>query len=194
MILSLIVTFYMESIADAWKILMALGAGTGLVYILRWFWWRINAWSEISAMTAAFIVSLVLQFCFHFNEADPRDFAYLLLITVVITTIVWLSVTFATGPEPREILLSFYRKVRPNPWMWGPIATEASDVVPQKDGIFNLINWLCGVAMIYALLFGVGKVILGSLLPGIVFIIAGLVFAITIFIRMNKHGWDTMAE
>ena len=79
MILSAIVTFYMDSIGNAWRFLMAVGAGTGLVYILRWFWWRINAWSEISAMIAAFIVSMILQFGFHLNEGEPKEFAYFFL-------------------------------------------------------------------------------------------------------------------
>jgi len=194
MLLSLIVTFYMESIAEAWKILIALGAGTGLVYILRWFWWRINAWSEISAMTAAFITSLVLQFGFNFNEANPREFAYLLLITVGITTVVWLTVTYATKPEAREILLSFYRRVKPDALMWGPVAREAKDIVPQEDGLFNLTNWLCGVAMIYAFLFGVGKLLLGSVGYGIILIIAGFILGSIIYFRINKRGWDTIVK
>ena len=194
MIFSVIVTFYMESIANAWKILMALGAGTGLVYILRWFWWRINAWSEIAAMSAAFITSLILQFVFHLDEGDPIDFAHLLLITVGITTFVWLLVTFLTKPEPREILHTFYRNVRPNPAMWGPIAKEVKDVAPQRDGIFNLINWISGVLLIYAFLFGVGKVIMGSIASGIIFIIFGLIFGSVIYISMNKKGWETISK
>ncbi len=194
MILSVIVTFYMDSIADAWKILMALGAGTGLVYILRWFWWRINAWSEISAMSAAFITSIILQFGFGFDEGDPKEFAYLLLITVLITTVVWLSVTLLTKPEPKEILLSFYRKVRPNATMWGPIAKEATDIIPQKDGLFNLGNWLCGVAMIYSFLFGLGKIILGSPVIGIILTIIGFIFGAIIYRSMNKKGWETLSN
>ena len=194
MIFSVIVTFYMDSIANAWKILMALGAGTGLVYILRWFWWRINAWSEISAMTAAFITSVILQFIFHYDEGNPLDFAYLLLITVGITTLIWLLITFLTKPEPREILYSFYRKVRPNPAMWGPVAKEVTDIIPQKDGIFNLINWISGVLMIYAFLFGAGKVILGNIETGIIFIIFGFIFGTVIYIGMNKRGWETISE
>ena len=194
MILSAIITFYMDSIANAWRFLMAIGAGTGLVYILRWFWWRINAWSEISAMIAAFIVSMVLQFGFHLNEGEPKEFATLLLITVTITSAVWLSVTFLTNPEPREILLSFYRKVRPNATMWKPIAAEATDIVPQKDGVFNLINWLSGVVMIYAFLFGAGKIILGDTLTGLAFILVGFIFGGIIYRGMDKHGWEVIAK
>ncbi|MBN1531793.1 MAG: Na+:solute symporter [Spirochaetes bacterium] len=194
MLISIVVTFFMDSIVDAWKVLMALGAGTGLVYILRWFWWRINAWSEISAMSAAFVTSLVLQFGFHLDEKNPQDFAWLLLITVGITTAVWLSVTLATKPEPREVLLSFYRKVRPNPALWGPVAREATDVTPQRDGVFNLLNWLLGVAMIYAFLFGLGKIILGGVAVGTAFLAAGCALGAAIYININRRGWETIVK
>ncbi len=194
MILSAVVTFYMDSIADAWKFLMAIGAGTGLVYILRWFWWRINAWSEISAMLAAFVVSMTLQFVFHYKESEPKDFAQLLLITVAITTSVWLAVTFLTKPEPREILLSFYRKVRPNATFWKPIAAEAPDIVPQKDGVFSFVNWISGVVMIYAFLFGAGKIILGDPLIGIVYILVGIIAGWIIYRGMDKHGWEVIGS
>ncbi|HYQ87782.1 MAG TPA: sodium:solute symporter family protein, partial [Bacteroidota bacterium] len=107
MVLSAIATYFMGSIEGAWKFLIAIGAGTGLVYILRWFWWRINAWSEISAMAAAFVTSTAMQYVFHLDQSNPSDFAYILLITVAITSTVWLSVTFLTKPESDEKLLSF---------------------------------------------------------------------------------------
>ncbi len=194
MILSAIVTFYMDSIASAWQFLMAIGAGTGLVYILRWFWWRINAWSEISAMIAAFTISLTLQFGFHFNENDPRQFAYLLLITVAFTTAIWVTVTFLTSPEPDEKLLSFYRRARPNARFWAPIAKQATDIAPVKDGILNLINWISGVAMIYSFLFGLGQIILGSMILGIIFLITGFIFGGIIFYQMNKRGWEILGN
>ncbi|HEX2960928.1 MAG: sodium:solute symporter family protein, partial [Bacteroidota bacterium] len=193
MILSAIVTFYMDSIASAWQFLMAIGAGTGLVYILRWFWWRINAWSEISAMASAFVVSLVLQFGFGLTESNPKDFAYLLLITTGITTAVWLTVTFLTKPEPNEVLLSFYRRVRPNATMWAPIAKQATDIVPQKDGLFNLMNWVSGVIMIYCTLFGVGRIVLGDTLLGIVLLAIGIFFGGLIYYNMNRKGWETLS-
>ena len=99
MLVSCVVTYYQDSIAGAWKLLIALGAGTGSVFILRWFWWRINAWSEVSAMAASFVVSLLLQFGLKFNSDDPRDFAWIVIITVACSTVVWLAVTFLTAPE-----------------------------------------------------------------------------------------------
>jgi SSS family solute:Na+ symporter len=194
MILSAVVTFHMDSIAGAWKYLMAIGAGTGLVYILRWFWWRINAWSEVSAMAAAFVASTAMQYAFKLDESQPRDFAYLVLGTVAVTTAAWLTVTFLTSPEERSTLLSFYRRVRPSASLWGPIAREATDIVPQKDGMFNLIDWLCGVLMIYAFLFGTGKIILGDYLLGVVFLIAGLFFGSIIYGDLNKRGWETVGK
>jgi Na+/proline symporter len=194
MILSAVVTFFMTSIADAWKFMIAIGAGTGLVYLLRWFWWRINAWSEVSAMIAAFVTSLTVRYGFHLHESEPREFALIVLITVAVTTAVWLAVTFMTKPEPKDILLSFYRRVRPSAALWGPIAKEATDVERRKDGLFNLMDWLCGVLMIYAFLFGAGKIIFGELGLGLAFLSAGFVFGGVIYADLSKRGWETVGQ
>ncbi len=194
MVLSAVVTFFMDSIAEAWKFMIAVGAGTGLVYLLRWFWWRINAWSEVSAMLAALVTSVSLQAGFRFSESDPRQFALIVLITVAVTTVVWLTVTLLTRPEPEDVLLAFYRRVRPSPALWGPIARKAADVEPRRDGLFNLIDWLCGVLMIYAFLFGVGRILFGQIAAGAAFLAAGLVFGAVIYIDLNRRGWETLAE
>lgn len=190
MLLSAIVTFYMDSIAGAWQFLIAVGAGTGLVFILRWFWWRINAWSEISAMIAAFLTSLFLQFVVGLSESDPKEFAWILLITVAVTTTTWITVTFLTKPEPMEKLISFYKRVRPNPTFWKPVAKLVPEVEPQKDGIFNFSNWIAGITLIYTTLFGVGKVILGNPTLGIILIAIGIASGVFIYWNMNKKGWQ----
>ena len=82
-IISVVVTFYMTSIGDAWKWMLSIGAGTGAVLLLRWYWWRINAWSEVSAMVAALLVSVVLQAIVGWNGDNPVDFAWIMIITVV---------------------------------------------------------------------------------------------------------------
>src|ERR1700760_527373 len=92
-LVSAAVTFQMDSIAAAWKWLLVLGAGTGGVLLLRWYWWRINAWSEVSAMLTAFVVSISLQWGWHLDTDKPEDFAWLMIITVAVTTVVWLAVT-----------------------------------------------------------------------------------------------------
>src|SRR5438309_667338 len=106
-IIAAVVTFYMDSIAGAWKLLIVTGAGTGTVLILRWYWWRINAWSEVSAMASAFVVSVLMQTAFGLDSDDPVGFAKIMLWTVGITTVVWLVCTFATAPEPPETLVAF---------------------------------------------------------------------------------------
>jgi Na+/proline symporter len=194
MVLSAVVTYYMGSIEGAWKFLLAIGAGTGLVYILRWFWWRINAWSEISAMAAALVTSTVMQYVFHLDESQPSDFAYILIFTTAITTAVWLTVTFLTKPEPEEKLLSFYRRVRPNAALWKPVAKLAPDIIPQKDGMFNLIDWLSGVGMVYSFLYGSGQLILGDNAIGFMFLALGLVFGGVIYYDLNRRGWETLAK
>ena len=108
-IISAVVTFYLDSIATAWKYLLVTGAGTGGVLLLRWYWWRINAWSEVSAMAVALITSLTLQIGFGFNSDAPVDFAWLMIITVAVTTAAWLAVTFLTSPEPHQTLVAFYQ-------------------------------------------------------------------------------------
>jgi Na+/proline symporter len=192
MVLSAVVTFYMDSIADAWKFLMALGAGTGLVFILRWFWWRINAWSEISAMAAAFVVSLLLQFGFGFEGSDPRQFATILLVTVAITTAVWITVTLLTPPEPRQTLLAFYRRVRPNPRFWGPIAREAVETSGDRDGLFSFANWAGGVVLVYATLFGIGKIVLGETAAGMLILLVAMAAGTFLYWNLERRGWATL--
>jgi len=176
-----VLTFYMDSIAGAWKLLLATGAGTGGVLILRWFWWRINAWSEVAAMTAAFLVSLFLQLGLGYNTDHPIDFAHVILTTVAATTAVWVAVTLLTSPEPRETLLAFYRRARPYPALWGPIANEAPEVRPSSHAGHDFLNWVCGCVLIYGSLFGVGKWILHEWMAGSVYIGFSVVAAYLIY-------------
>src|SRR5947207_1730744 len=98
MVASCLVTYYQDSIGGAWKLLIGLGAGTGAVFILRWFWWRINAWSEVSAMAASFVTSLTLEYGLGWKSEDPRQFALIVLTTVACSTVVWVATTFLTAP------------------------------------------------------------------------------------------------
>ncbi len=159
-IVSAVVTFYLDSIAGAWKMLLVTGAGTGSVLLLRWYWWRINAWSEVSAMIAAFITSITLQVGLHMDSDDPRSFAWIMIITVGITTVVWLAVTFLTPAEPREVLVAFYRRTRPSLAGWRPIAALAPEVKPVSDLGANAVDWVAGLVLIYGVLFGTGKLLL----------------------------------
>src|SRR5262249_26426377 len=113
MFVSIYVTRHLASIEQAWKLLIVTGAGTGTVLLLAWFWWRIIAWAEVSAMAVAAAVSLYLQIVVGWDSDRPRDFAYLMIVTVALTTIAWLLVTSVTRPEPDETLRAFYLRVQP---------------------------------------------------------------------------------
>jgi len=177
MIASLIVTFYMESIGGAWKLLLVTGAGTGTVLLLRWFWWRINAWSEVSAMICAAVVSIFLQAVLKWDSDKPLDFAYLMLVTVGTTTVVWVAVTFMTSPEPMETLVAFYRRVRPEGPGWNGIAARAELSQAHAQGRLSLqfANWILGCALIYGSLFGIGKLIFKEWVTGLLFLLVAIV-------------------
>ena len=186
---SLVVTFYMESIGGAWKLLLVTGAGTGTVLLLRWFWWRINAWSEVSAMITAAVVSLLLQLSFQkWNTDRPRDFAYLMLVTVGITTIVWVAVTMLTKPEPKEKLIAFYRRVRPEGPGWNRIAAEAGLAEAHAQGSLSLqlANWILGCALIYGSLFGIGKLIFKEWAAGSLYLLVAIVAGVLISRNLSR--------
>ena len=193
-IISAVVTRHLDSIAGAWQWLIVTGAGTGTVLILRWYWWRINAWSEVAAMATAFVVSVTLNLGFGMSVGDPRSFAYIMLITVGITTAVWLAVTFLTPPEPEAQLVAFYRRVRPSAAWWKPIARLAPEVPPARDLKYNLLDWLAGCAMIYGALFGAGKVILKDYGMGVALLAVAAVAGLYIYRDLNRRGWKTVVE
>jgi SSS family solute:Na+ symporter len=158
------VSAQLVTIGQGWEAVLEVGAGTGGVYLLRWYWWRINAWSEISAMATALVMTLVLHHWQLFTGSGPVIFAKTTLTTTAVTTAVWVAITFLTPPEPQEILLPFYRKVRPHAAGWRHIAALAPDLPETHDLGKNLMAWALGCAMVYAALFGIGKICLGA--PG----------------------------
>jgi Na+/proline symporter len=175
---SAVVTHYLGTIEGAWKFLLALGSGTGLVLILRWYWWRINAWSEISAMVASFIVSVSAINIIkpRFAAGDLRADAWVMLVTVAVSTVVWLGVTFATKPEPERVLEAFYRRVRPGGPGWARVSERAGfgrESIP--GGALAWTNWIAGIVAVYSTLFGIGKLVLGDLLEGLIMLAIAVV-------------------
>ena len=164
LVLSLGVMAMLTTVEQGWKWLLMLGAGTGLVFILRWYWWRINAWSEISAMATSFVTAMALWLA-GVDSADTTtgDYALAMLVTVGVTTVVWVAVTLLTPPESRETLERFYRQVRPGGRGWAVVARKlgyGNDPVP--GGVLSWVNWLAGVVAVYAAVFGVGALVTGS--------------------------------
>lgn len=203
-------TYYMQthgaSIAAAWKFLLALGAGAGLVFMMRWYWWRINAWSEITAMTAAATISLSLQSevglpivrALHgidpqlaivpLSADDPHGFAWLMLLTTSLTTLLWLTATLLTPPESEATLRAFYDKVHPAALGWSRFATEEQRREPTLA--YNFFHWVLGFSLVYSMLFGVGNVIFGRTLLGLCMIAASLALLGVLFWSLNRRGWS----
>jgi SSS family solute:Na+ symporter len=171
MVCSLIVMSFLTSVEQGWKLLIGLGAGTGLVFILRWYWWRVNAWSEISAMTASFVTSVLLA-SMEYDLANPSSASYAktMLITVGVTTAVWLGVTLATAPESTATLDRFYRRVRPGGPGWRSVSNRlgyGDDPIP--GGALSWVNWVAGVASVYSAVFAIGALVTGAPLRGVLY-------------------------
>jgi SSS family solute:Na+ symporter len=197
-----VVAWNLPSVSEGWKIVLELGAGTGGVYLLRWYWWRVNAWSEISAMVAALVATLALHFSALWNAligrpqpfsgSDPVIFAKTTLCTTGITTLVWIVVTFLTPAEPGDTLVKFYRKVRPQITGWEPVAKLAGDVPVTRDLGRNLLSWLLGCVFIYSALFGIGKLCFGFYRDGLLLAILAIASALAISRLMPKPAeWRT---
>ena len=145
----------LETARTGFELLLSIGAGSGLLYLLRWYWWRINAWSEIAAMAVSFVVAIGFFVAGRMGSVFPPNTA--LLVTVFATTFAWITVTLVTRPESEETLVSFYRLIRPAGPGWGSIAAKAG-VGPSPDSIsMQLLCWVLGCTFVYATLFGFGS-------------------------------------
>ena len=171
------VSAQLGSIVSGWETVLRVGAGTGGVYLLRWYWWRINAWSEISAMATAIVVTTALSLVKPFSGSEAVLFAKETLVVTVVTSLVWVVVTFLTQPEREEVLVKFYRKVRPYVAGWKPVARLAPDVPPTRDLGRNLLSWALGCGMVYLALFGSGKMLLGKIGFGFVLLVLAAICA-----------------
>src|ERR1700735_3112779 len=181
------VSAQLASIRSGWQVVLQVGAGTGSVYMLRWYLGRINAWSEISAMLTALVLTLALHWealanalvgrPTIFTGSDTVLFAQNVLTTTLLTTIVWVVVTFWTKREPDGILLSFYRKVRPDVTGWNAIAALAPETPRSHDIGRNLWCWVLGCVMVYSALFGVGKLLLHHWPLGVILVLVSTICA-----------------
>jgi len=185
------VSWLLSDIRSGWQAVLEVGAGTGGVYLLRWYWWRINAWSEISAMATALVMTVSLRWAAPFSGSNPVVFAKTALTTSAVTTLVWLIVTYVTQPEPQEVLVKFYRAVRPHVSGWQPIARLTPDITPTRDLGKNLLSWVLGCAMVYSALFGLGKLILHQAGLGAILLVMAAACAIALNANMARSGWTS---
>ncbi len=185
MFFALIVTTQFNKISDAWKFVLTMSGGIGAVLLLRWFWYRINAWSEISAMIAPYIIYPVLRYGFNLDVLS-KDFELSLILIVVWSTAVWLTATFLTKPEKDEKLKSFYKKVHPGGIGWKKIEKELPEVKGDTGFGKLFVNWFAGSFMIMSTLFGIGKIIFAEYLSGFIFLTISLLLGFLISYNLSK--------
>ena len=156
----------LDSISGAWGLVLSASAGLGLVLILRWYWWRVNAWSELAA-TVTPLVLVGFQLAGVSVPFLTAEFPTNLFGITAITTTVWLTMTFATRPTDAAVLDAFFQRIRPGGPGWRPVAARNADVTPDA-GLARLgVYWLVGSAVVYLALFGTGHVILGRTATGL---------------------------
>jgi SSS family solute:Na+ symporter len=184
--------YLLDTAKDAFDVILQVGAGTGLLYLVRWFWWRVNAWCEVAAMASSFLVSI--GFLAMARAGSPVSTHVALLLTVIITTVCWVVTALVTPPTDRDVLVEFYRKVRPVGPGWKPIrdlvgvdanAHAARDSIP-----LGLLGWTAGSAMIWSALFAVGNALYGRTLQAVVLTAACLACTAVVLWVMRQQWPD----
>jgi SSS family solute:Na+ symporter len=191
MVVAASLTYVLDTATESFQLLLSIGAGTGLLYLLRWFWWRVNAYSEIAAMAASFVVSLGL-FIARKNGLEMASHVSLIW-TVVITTLVWITTTLVTAPTDRAKLTEFYRLVRPAGPGWDIVRKE-SGLPPSPDSMANsVLGWVLGCLFVYAALFGTGSYIYGRTGQGLMWTVVFVLCAMGLW-RLLSKMWGSSVE
>ncbi|HMM12870.1 MAG TPA: Na+:solute symporter [Bacteroidales bacterium] len=187
---SLVVTTQFNKISDAWRVVIVLSTGIGLVLMLRWFWWRVSAWSELAAMLAPYIIYPVLRYGFGLDPVGA-DFELSLLIIVGWSTLFWLVVTWLTPPTDDKTLEAFYRRIHAGGPGWKPLQRRHPEVQPDSGYGRLALSWAAGVAMVLMALFGVGKLLLLETTQGLLLLAGAALAAAVIINNMNRLGWKS---
>src|SRR5438094_707204 len=186
MTLAALLTFILDSARQAFQLMMSVGAGTGLIYLLRWFWWRVNAWSEIAAMVSSFLVAVGFEVARRLGADVPPHVS--LVATVAVTTVVWVSVAYLTPPTDHGTLVDFYRLVRPAGPGWSRVHADAG-VGPSPDSFAHaLLGWVLGCLFVYGALFGAGSFLYGNTQQGAVWSVVFVASSIGL-VRLLPQIW-----
>jgi Na+/proline symporter len=184
-VLTAVVTFYVTSIIGVFKFLIAFGSGTGLVYIMRWFWWRINAWSEISAMATSTIMSVVV-----YTGPWELSFYWKLIIIISSSTVVWVIVTLLTAPADMGKLVSFVKKARPGGPGWTPVKKLVPGGVESESLYGAFFDWLCASLFLVGITIGTGKMLLGYYFSGYVWLVISLATGWLLKKRYTSYSFE----
>ena len=175
-VLASILSLWLENALQGFQIMLQVGAGTGLIFLLRWFWWRINAWTEITAMIVSFGVAIYFQFLHTRLGFEPFHSAHQLVTAVAVTTCAWLIVTWLTPPTDRVTLQRFYDKIRPFGRGWKKVVnTDSGEAEPGISA--GILCWFLGVGAVYGTIFSTGYFIFGRMLPGFLLAVIAVVCA-----------------
>jgi Na+/proline symporter len=178
MLAAALFTLLLETARASFDLLLSVGAGTGLLYLLRWFWWRINAWTEIAAMASSFLLALALFVARRRGLELPSHVT--LLTTVAVTTLVWVATAVLTRPTEPAVLRAFYRIARPAGPGWRHVRAECPDVSLPDNPSLAFAGWLGGLALVYGALFGAGLALFGRLAPAAIALAVGLAGAVAL--------------
>ncbi len=181
-------TVMLETARSSFDLLLSVGAGTGLLYLLRWFWWRINAWSEIAAMASSFLLAAGFFLAQRQGMGIPSHVS--LLIMVATTTAIWMATAYLTAPTDRATLQQFYRLARPAGPGWREVRAECPDVEAPDNLNAAFIGWFAGLALVYGALLGSGLLLLGSPLAGVIWTSVAVAGAI-VLVRVLPRLWST---
>jgi Na+/proline symporter len=194
------VVYVLASAKTGFDLMLSIGAGTGLIYLLRWFWWRINAWSEIAAMISSFLITAAVFVANRWVLEEPLPTHLALLATVGATTVVWVTVTLLTAPADERTLIRFYRLIRPGGPGWRAIRAKAG-LPPSPDNLpLALLGWVLGCLFVYSALFGTGHVLYGhtglAFACAVPFAVSGVGLAILIprFLRAHRTAGELEME
>ncbi len=180
-------SLWLENAFQAFQIMLQIGAGTGLIYLLRWFWWRVSAWSEIAGMAVSFLVALYFQFLHPQLGFAPLGAGTTLVLGVIITTVGWLSVTFLTRPTDRATLQSYYDRIRPMGSGWSRVV-DTGGIPSREDVTAAFLCWFLGCVVVYGALFATGSLLYGQLAPGLSYAAVAVGAAIWLFRTLPRVG------
>lgn len=198
MAMSAVLALYLESAIQAFKILLSIGAGTGLIFILRWFWWRINAYTEMAGMIISLIVAIYFELIHTRLGFTAIEDHYKLVLSVLVTTVCWLLVTFLTRPTELKTLVSFYNTIRPHAGGWRKALTaakaEGMKVEPPTASKFSvqIISVILGCFTVFSAMFGIGNLLYGKNEIGLLLIALSLVGGALMIMMWRKLKLDEL--